>query len=225
MLGLDEQLAHLGHGEAFAVVALIAVLLGIRHATDPDHLTAVTTLVAGERPGARRAGQLGLDWGLGHATSLLALGVPIVLYGAYLPGDAQTGAEAAVGVLIMALAVRLLVRWSRGDLRHPGSRPARSPLQAYGIGLLHGVGGSAGVGVLLLAAIPGHAAALAALGLFSVFSAAGMGLASTTFGLVLCRGPAVRGQLAALAPALGTLSLAFGLWYALGALGAMPYGL
>jgi high-affinity nickel permease len=224
MFGLDEQLAGLGQGEVFAVVALIAVLLGLRHATDPDHLTAVTTLVAGDRPSARSAGRLGFAWGMGHATSLVAFGIPIVLSSAYLPEAAQTAAETAVGIVIIALAVRLLLRWRRGELNLHGDtpRPARSPLQAYGIGLLHGMGGSAGVGVLLLAPLADHAEALAALVLFALFTAVSMAVASSTFGVILSRGPVLRGYLAVV-PALATLSLAFGAWYALGALNAAPY--
>ena len=221
MFGLDEQIAALGQGEVFAAVAVIAVLLGLRHATDPDHLAAVSTLVAGDRSGARGAGRLGFVWGMGHATSLVVFGIPIVLSHAYLPGGFQTAAETAVGLIIIALAVRLLRRWRRGDL-HGHNRPTRSPLQAYGIGLAHGMGGSAGVGVLLLAGVPDHVEALAALVLFSFFTAASMTIASSTLGAVLARGPVLRGYAAAV-PALGALSLAFGCWYALGALHAVPY--
>jgi hypothetical protein len=159
---------------------------------------------------------------MGHATTLFALGVPVILYRAYLPGALQTAAETAVGLMIVALAVRLLGRWRRGDLRGDGTRPTRSALQAYGIGLVHGIGGSAGVGVLLLAGIPDHGEALVALALFSLFTAVSMALASTTFGFVLSRRPLLSGH-AVVAPAMGTLSLAFGLWYSLGALHAVPY--
>jgi High-affinity nickel-transport protein len=223
MFRLDDAIAGLGAGEVFIVVAAIAVLLGLRHATDPDHLTAVTTLVAGERADARSAGRLGLAWGLGHATTLFVFGLPIVLYRSYLPDALQTAAETLVGVLIVALALRLLVRWRReraGAHHHP--HPARSPLQAYGIGLVHGMGGSAGVGVLLLAGIPDHVEAVVALGLFAAFTAVSMALASTSFGWVLSRG-AVQRSFVAVAPALATLSLAFGVWYALGAVQAVPY--
>lgn len=226
MLGIDDSIARLGDGEVFAIVALVAILLGLRHATDPDHVTAVTTLLAAgrERPDARRAGRLGLAWGLGHATTLTLFGVPIVLFRTYLPAAVQTAAETAVGVLIVVLALRLLRRSAHGFLAAGAhhQRRVRSPLQAYGIGLVHGVGGSAGVGVLLLAAIPGHVEALAALALFASFTAASMAFASTTLGFALSRGPVLRGY-ATVAPALGMLSLAFGVWYALGALDAVPY--
>ena len=120
MFGLDEQLAQLGDGAVFGVVVLVAVLLGLRHATDPDHLAAVTALVTSDRAGARRARRMGFTWGLGHATSLFALGVPIIVARAYLPETAQTAAETTVGVIIIALALRLLT--SRGA---DGEAPAR----------------------------------------------------------------------------------------------------
>jgi hypothetical protein len=184
----------------------------------------VTTLVASQDPDPRRAGRLGFTWGLGHATSLFVFGVPIVLFHSYLPAALQTAAETAVGVVIGALAVRLLVLWRRGRVgpHLHGDPPTRSPLQAYGIGLVHGMGGTAGVGVLLLAAIPDHLEALVALGLFAFFTAVSMAMASTTFGFALSRGPVLRSYLT-VAPAMGVLSLAFGIWYSLGALHAVPY--
>jgi hypothetical protein len=226
MFGLDDKIASLGSGEAFVVVALIAVLLGLRHATDPDHLTAVTTLIAGDGGhDHRRARSLGLVWGLGHATTLFAFGLPIVIAKNYLPEPVQQGAETAVGILIVGLAIRLLVRWRQGAFRTgPGHNHAtgRTPLQAYGIGLIHGMGGSAGVGVLLLAAIPDRAEAVVALALFAAFTAVSMALASSTFGYALTRPPVLR-RFATVAPALGAVSLAFGVWYSLGALNAVPY--
>jgi ABC-type nickel/cobalt efflux system permease component RcnA len=245
MFGLDDQIAALGAGQAFLIVAAVAILLGLRHATDPDHLTAVSTLVAGDaQPGARRAGRLGLAWGLGHATSLFLFGLPIVLFRSYLPEPVQQGAEVAVGLMIIALAVRLLVRWRHGyfsaaaDGRaHIGAGrggpdhvegPARthgrgrSPRQAFAIGLVHGMGGSAGVGVLLLAAIPDHVEGATALVLFASCTAISMALASTTLGYAISRGPILR-RFFAIAPLLGTLSLGFGVWYALGAVHAVPY--
>jgi hypothetical protein len=222
MLGLDDHIASLGTGQAFLLVAVVAILLGLRHATDPDHLTAVSTLVAGDGADSRRAGRLGMAWGAGHATALFVFGLPIVLYRSYLPEAVQSAAEALIGLVIVALAARLLLRWResrRGTSHH---HPARSPLQAYGIGLVHGVGGSAGVGVLLLASIPDHVEAVAALGLFASFTAISMALASSSFGWVLSHG-AVQRSFLSVAPALGALSLAFGLWYSLGAVQAVPY--
>ena len=225
MFGLDETIAHLSNGTTLALVALVATVLGLRHASDPDHLAAVTTLIATrDERAARAAGRLGFVWGLGHATTLFAFGLPIVLFHAYLPEPVQEGAETTVGLLIVALAVWLLIRWRRGHFRghaHTPSR-ARTPLQAYGIGLVHGLGGSAGVGVLLLATVRDHVLAVAALGVLAFFTAVSMALLSTGFGATLATAR-VRGSFHRLAPALGFGSLVFGVWYALGALSVAPY--
>jgi hypothetical protein len=216
MFGLDHALAGASDGTTLLVVLGIALLLGLRHATDPDHLAAVTTLAAGA---GRAAARLGLAWGTGHGTSLFVFGLPIVLYRAYLPAAVQKGAEAAVGALIVGLALSLLVRWHRGAFGpHGHPRRTRTRAGAFAIGLVHGTGGSAGVGVLLLAAIPGHGLAVASLGLFAVATAASMTMLSGAFGRTLGARPIAR-----IAPVLGTASLAFGVWYTLGALDLAPY--
>jgi high-affinity nickel permease len=245
MFGLDNWIASFSDGTTLVVVAAVALVLGLRHATDPDHLAAVSTLIAGTRERATgAAARLGLSWGLGHALSLFAFGLPIVLFKAYLPEAVQQGAELTVGVVIAALAVWLLVRWHRGlfhvhvhahdrglhahghvhagDGHAHGSFRARSPFQAFGIGLVHGMGGSAGVGVLLLASIHDRGVAVAALALFAACTAVSMTVLSTGFGFTLGR-PAVSGALQRLAPALAVASLSFGVWYALGALQIAPY--
>src|SRR5215471_21704427 len=105
MFGLDHWLAGFSDGTSLVLVVAAAILLGLRHATDPDHLAAVTTLIAGaEERATKTAARLGAAWGTGHATSLFAFGMPIVLFRAYLPEPVQQGAETAVGLLIAALA-------------------------------------------------------------------------------------------------------------------------
>src|SRR5215210_6009269 len=172
-------------GGSVLVVLLAALLLGLRHATDPDHIAAVTTLVASSRErAARRAAQLGAWWGLGHALTLIVFGVPIVLFERYLPEPLQRGAETAAAGLIVFLAVRMLIRWRSGYFHahahahpphgHEHRHPVRSPLGAFGIGLVHGMGGSAGVGVLLLAAVPSRPLAVASLVALALFTAVSM---------------------------------------------------
>src|SRR5713101_2936818 len=223
MFGLDHTIAHLSDGTALALVVAVSILLGLRHATDPDHLAAVTTLVAsGRERTARAAGRLGFTWGLGHATSLFVFGLPILLFKTYLPKSVQQGAETMIGFVIVALAVWLLVRWRRGLFQvhaheahaHGHLARARSPLQAYGIGLVHGMGGSAGVGVLLLASIHDRSIAIVALVLFAFCTALSMAALSTGWGMMLATSRG-RSSLSRFAPVLGCASLAFGVWYAL----------
>jgi hypothetical protein len=84
------------------------------------------------------------------------------------------------------------------------------------------MGGSAGVGVLLLASIHDRLTAVVALALFALFTAVSMALLSTGFGLTLSSTP-VRQTFHRIAPVLGLSSLAFGIWYSLGALNLAPY--
>jgi ABC-type nickel/cobalt efflux system permease component RcnA len=248
VFGLDDTIAGLGQGGGLLVALAVALLLGLRHASDPDHLTAVSTLVmSDDRRGSRRAGSLGLAWGLGHACTLLVLGLPVVVLGRYLPDGLQVAFEVAIGGVIVVLALRLLLRWRRGYFHvhvhvhdgaphahphmHEGGRGephprghehrhlhdvGRSPLAAFGIGLVHGAGGSAGVGVLLIAAMPGTADRVAALVVLALGTAASMAAVSAAFGHALGRGPLLR-RFEAVAPVFGAVSLAFGVWYALAA--------
>ncbi len=245
---LDEWVIGLG-GSGLTLGLIVALLLGARHATDPDHLTAVSTLIlSDDRRGGRQAATLGLFWGLGHATTLFLFGVPIVVFGAQLPGVIGQAAEFLIGVLTAFLAVRLLLRWRRGyfhshphrhgDLRHThphvhepargGAHPVahphrhadalgRSPATAFGIGLMHGMGGSAGVGVLLVASVADRLDAVAGLLLFAAATAVSMALVSAAVGYGLVRGP-VAPRLERVVPVFGAASLIFGVWYALTAL-------
>ena len=233
MFGLDDHIAALSTGGSVLIVFLVAALLGLRHATDPDHIAAVTALVASGRERAtRRAAELGVFWGLGHALTLVLFGLPILLFEAYLPERLQQGAETAVAVLIVFLAGRLLIRWRSGYFHlHAHAHDAaeqdhthkvRTPLGAFGIGLVHGMGGSAGVGVLLLAAIPSQALAVTSLVILAFFTAVSMTVLTTGFGATLGSAP-VRRSYAVAIPAVGTASLAFGCWYAAAVWSLMPY--
>ena len=156
----------------------------------------------------------------------IVFGLPVVLYRAYLPAAVQAGAETAVGIVIVVLAVMLLARWRRGlfadDAHAHAHRKARTARGAYAIGLVHGAGGTAGVGVLLLASIKSSPLAIGALALFAACTAVSMALLSTGVGAAL-GAPAVRRSFARVAPVIGASSLAFGVWYALGAQGVVPY--
>ncbi len=225
MFGLDERIATFSNGTTLLIVVAVSILLGLRHASDPDHLAAVTTMIAsGKERAARRAARLGFTWGLGHATSLFVFGLPVILYSAYLPEAVQKAAETSVGFVIVLLSLLLLLRWRRGVYHHTAlhTHGTRTGLQAYGIGLIHGMGGTAGVGLLLLATIHSRLLAIAALAIFAFCTALSMAALSTGFGLALTTDP-VRRSFHVLAPALGSMSLVFGVWYALGAQGLVPY--
>jgi len=257
LFGVDELIAGLGNGASPLLVLAIALLLGLRHASDPDHLVAVSSLVAVERERpVRRASGIAFAWGLGHGTTVVALGLPVILFSRSIPSGIQAAAEVVVGLVIVLLALRVLRLWRangvhvhehahsgmthrhlhRHDHAHAGDHlrrrtPARhghdhvtvglrSPLQSYGLGVVHGVGGSAAVTVLLLASIPSSPEAIAALVLFAVGTGISMAVLSVGFAFALARGGA-RHRLDVALPLLAATSLLFGAWYTAVAVGAL----
>lgn len=217
----------------------VAVALGLRHALEPDHLVAVTTLLAG-RPesGPRSAVWFGAAWGAGHGLGLLAFGAPVIVVTARLPTVVERGAEVAVGLLIMLLAARVLVHWRRGGFHfhehdhggirhvhvHGHSGPGhghghvhRTAAGAFGIGLVHGTGGSAGATVLVLASADSGAAAVAMLVLLAGGAAVAMAGLSGVFALLL-HARRVRRRLAPVVLTASAASLVFGVYYTTGAL-------
>lgn len=235
---IDSWLTSLLDGAPLLVALGIAFLLGLRHASDPDHLVAVTSLVAADDGDTRGAARLGAWWGLGHASMLVVIGIPLIAFKSQLPAWLEAGAEKAIGIVIVILALRVIVRWARGDYRagrHPhadaqppghshshlrqgerpahGHRPVRTPRQAFGIGVLHGLAGTGAVVLLLLAALPTQLEAGLALAVFAPMSLVSMALCTTAFVWVLTRPlvePVYRGVLI---PAMGLFGIMFGVWY------------
>lgn len=230
--GVDAWLESLFAGASFMTALLISFLLGVRHASDPDHLVAVTSLVAADEGGTRDAARLGAWWGIGHAGALLLLGLPLIFLKGSIPNWLESGAEKAVGLVILALAARVIWKWIRGEYRagrhgHPTGphrhlrqsdvhphRHVRSPRQALGIGVLHGLAGTGAVVVLLIAALPTQLEAAAALAVFAPMSLVSMTLCTGVFAWLLTRPIVEPVYRTVLIPALGLFGVMFGMWYA-----------
>jgi high-affinity nickel-transport protein len=166
--------------------------LGLRHAADPDHVAAIAALVARHAPagsarrGARAAAWVGAVWGLGHSLVLLAVGgVFVALHIAVVPAWALA-AEAGVAAILVALGVANLRQLRSGRPQgHAHAAPERGAptLRSLGVGMAHGLAGSAAVALLALAAMPGPGAALAYLLVFGFGTIAGMVAMSLGLGL------------------------------------------
>jgi high-affinity nickel permease len=234
---VDEWLTGLIEGAPLAVALGIAFVLGLRHASDPDHLVAVTSLVAADGGDTRRAARLGAWWGLGHAGALLAIGIPLIAFKTELPAGLESAAEKAIGLVILLLALRVIFKWVRGDfrasahrhgdgshdrrrhLRREGSEEhrhvaVRSPAQAVGIGALHGLAGTGAVVLLLIAALPTQLEAALALAVFAPMSIVSMAACTAAFAWVLTRPIVEPVYRTILIPGLGLFGVMFGLWYA-----------
>jgi high-affinity nickel permease len=234
---LDEWLTGLIDGAPLIVALGIAFVLGLRHASDPDHLVAVTSLVAADGGDTRRATKLGAWWGLGHAAALLAIGIPLIVFKTELPANVESAAEKAIGVVILLLALRVIFKWVRGDFRatahdhgdgaHDKRRhlrrdggaehrhvAVRSPAQAVGIGALHGLAGTGAVVLLLIAALPTQLEASLALAVFAPMSIVSMAACTAAFAWILTRPIVEPVYRTVLIPGLGVFGVMFGLWYA-----------
>lgn len=146
-------------------VLLIGTVLGARHATDADHVAAVTTIVARHhRPGdALRIGAL---WGLGHTLTLVLVRGAIILLNVVVPPRLGLMLEFGVALMLIGLGAYNLLDRAGTD--------APSMTRPVLVGVVHGLAGSAAVALLVLAAIPGPAWALGYLLLFGAGTIAGM---------------------------------------------------
>src|SRR5262245_1069375 len=96
-----------------SVAALVyGFILGLRHALDPDHLVAVTTIVS-EHRSLRRSSLVGTVWGLGHTLTLVVSGLVVILLKVSIPKNIETLLEVGVAAMLIILGALLLVRLAR----------------------------------------------------------------------------------------------------------------
>ena len=95
-----------------SIIAL-GFFLGMRHATDPDHVIAVTTIVSRQRS-IRQAALIGVLWGLGHTITILVVGSAIILFGIVIPARVGLTMELSVGLMLILLGILNLTGIIRG---------------------------------------------------------------------------------------------------------------
>ena len=210
-------------------------LLGMRHALEPDHLTAVSTLMAtptGERS-SLRAAMLGASWGVGHTLSLVVVGAVLVVLRAEMPPRVADVFELFVAIMLVGLGARAIaVAVRQGPIgpththhhghvvhSHAGARPhvhvgrwtlARRPLL---VGAVHGLAGSGALTALVLATLTSAAARITYMTLFGFGSTLGMALLSGLLGWPLAKVGANQTMTRALSIAVGCVSIGLGIFW------------
>lgn len=187
---------------------LAGVVQGARHALEPDHVTAVATVMV-RAPSPRRGVFYAACWGVGHASMLVLVGGPLVALRVELPGPLTTALELCVGVMLVYLGIRSL-RESGHDHSHSpthgGSDPNASVLvrgrRPFAIGLMHGLAGSGALAALIALAMPTVTGGLLCLALYSVGTVLGMVALALLAGPVLARA----GKLPRFAPVMGQIA-------------------
>jgi high-affinity nickel-transport protein len=182
---------------------LLGVLLGLRHATDADHVVAVTTIVAREKSLARAA-WVGAVWGIGHTLTLLLLGGAIIAFRIVIPPRIGLGLEFGVALMLIGLGFSN-IRQRNVDAPPKLSRPLM-------IGVVHGLAGSAAVALLVLATIRTPFQAAMYLLMFGLGTVIGMMIVTALLAVPsLFVGERVVRMRVGVRLAAGALSIVFGL--------------
>jgi high-affinity nickel-transport protein len=182
-----------------------SLLLGMRHATDPDHIVAVSTIVSRERS-ISRAGGIGVLWGAGHTLTIFVVGGMIIAFKVAFTPTIGLSLELAVAVMLILL----------GTLNVLGVQPGAAimnTVRPFAVGVVHGLAGSAAVTLLILPLIDDARWAALYLVVFGVGTIAGMAVVTLAIAapaaLVSKR---VSGLQRGIRLASGAVSLCFGLY-------------
>lgn len=114
-------------------ILVLGFVLGMRHATDADHVVAISTIISRERH-LRSAAWIGALWGAGHTLTIVAVGVGIIVFTLVIPPRVGLSMECSVGVMLVLLGLlnlRTLTRgWQTGPIAEAPSRHTHAYEQA-----------------------------------------------------------------------------------------------
>ena len=200
-------------GFGLAASVLLGTLLGMRHALEPDHLAAISTLLTGERNRARAA-WLGAWWGMGHTLTLSITGALLIVLQAEMPERVASLFELGVMLLLIGFGLRAIYFGTRGAppaSPHTHRRMVARPLL---VGAVHGLAGSGAVAALVVTTLPSTAARIGYLLVFSVGSTLGMAAFSGLLSWPLARCGSHPRLMRSMTVAVGCVSTALGLLWA-----------
>jgi sulfite exporter TauE/SafE len=200
-------------------ILVLAFFLGMRHATDPDHVIAVTTIVTRQR-GTAKAAMIGALWGMGHTFTIFVVGAAIILFKVAIPPRVGLSMEFAVGLMLILLGVLnltgVLPRLQREFTPAAETIPRLglyNTLRPLIVGIVHGLAGSAAVSLVVITAVRDPWWAIAYLLIFGVGTIAGMMVMTTVLALPIgYTGRKFSGWNNAMTLASGVLSVGFGLF-------------
>lgn len=188
-------------------VMILGFALGLKHALDPDHMVAISTIVSESRS-VKKSSLIGTFWGLGHTLSLLLAGVAVIALKVRISDRVALLMELAVALMLVALGLNSMLKPLRGwkvhihrhthdgsshihlHVHRPGKEQShRHPhLIGFGarpffVGMVHGMAGSAALMILVLATIPSAVAGLIYIAVFGLGSVGGMLVMSSLISL------------------------------------------
>lgn len=172
------------------LLTLTACLLGfangMRHALEPDHLAAVSTLVAGERS-AKASVRYAAAWGAGHATMLVVAAGALALMRRELPDAASDALELVVAVVLIGLGLRGLVQARRAKDHVHASAVITLGGLPFAVGLVHGLAGSGALAALVASHVSSPAFSIGFIAVYATGAAVGMATLAGVLGYPLAR--------------------------------------
>jgi len=184
---------------------ITSLMLGMRHATDPDHIVAVTTIVSRERSVVKAAG-IGAVWGIGHTITLLLVGGAIIAFKVAFNARLGLSLELSVAIMLIVLGLLNIFDVRASTRRISASRP-------FVVGIVHGLAGSAGAALLIVPLIDDPRWAALYLLTFGLGTIVGMAFITLTIALPSLLATAHLPSLQrSLRIASGAVSLVFGLY-------------
>lgn len=215
---------------------LLGFLIGFVHALEADHLAAIATLSHGKKGLLMR----GAAWGLGHTVTLLILSIAVVIFSLVLTSQEAAALEFAVGVMLVGLGLQIVYKFRKNKLHfhlhthsgnaqhlhvhshsaeacehsqsaHDHTHPARVPLKAFLIGLVHGAAGSSGIIILAVSKTGDPWLAVGYVGLIGLGSILGMAALSVVVGWPVLHAPKVaKGLHSAVQISIALVAIAIG---------------
>lgn len=193
-------------------ILVVGLLLGLKHATEADHLAAVATLVTRQSSLAQTLKQ-GVAWGVGHTLTLMVFAGAVFVLGEAITPWLQQALETAVGIMLIVLGADVLRRLVREHIHfhvhrhgpaiehvhghshrgeggherspHRHARARNWPLRALAVGVMHGLAGSAALVVLSLKSVPSLSLGFVYIAVFGTGSIVGMAILSMVIALPL----------------------------------------
>ena len=132
--------------------ALLGFLLGLKHATDADHVVAITTIVSRERS-FRRAAWIGGLWGIGHSLTVFLVGGAMVVFRIAMPPRIGLALEFGVALMLILLGFNNLRPAAAARGHSHDLPPAFNGVRPLAIGVVHGLAGSVAVALLVLGTV------------------------------------------------------------------------
>lgn len=195
---------------ALSLLAL-GFLLGLKHATDADHVVAVTTMVTKMRH-IKHAAIIGVIWGIGHSFMIIVVGIAIIFFRLSIPTLAQQAFELLVAVALIVLGI-FNVTGIHAHVHYHDHKPHYF-LRPFIMGLIHGLAGSAAVALLIAGSIQYLGIALLYLGIFGLGTIVGMMLFTTLLGFPILIGGKSIERFSRWATILsGVISIGYGLYF------------